>query len=146
MLVVFLASLILFCGCAQVTNIRTQMDSNPLKNIAQGAANDYSVTWVNDNTLEITDFWPTHSIFSLGYTAFHANLTYSGNELEGDYYLQSNQLGLLFIPVLLDAGPGSGGLLLKPYMKTEINEILGFAGTSMESSAVRHSQPKKVIK
>jgi len=122
------------------------MDLNPLKNIAEKASKDYSVTWINDNTLEISDWWPTHSILSLGYTAFHANLHYSENLLEGDYYLQSNQLGLLFITHTIDAGPGLYGGGLKPYMRSQIDEILGFAGTSMQSSTVTHGKSKHVIK
>ncbi len=144
-LVLCLVSIVLFSGCA-VTNIRSQVDLNPLKNIAEKASKEYSVSWINDTTLEISDWWPTHSILSLGYTAFHANLHYSENLLEGDYYLQSNQLPLLFIPITVSAGPGFFGGGLKPYLRSQIDEILGFAGTSMQSSTSTHRNSKSVIK
>ena len=60
-LVLCLVSVFLFTGCVSVTNIRSQMELNPLKNIAEKASKDYSVTWINDNTLAISDWWPTHS-------------------------------------------------------------------------------------
>jgi hypothetical protein len=144
-LILCLLSAILFNGCG-VTNIRSRVDSNPLKNIAEKASRDYSVEWIDDETLKISDWWPTHSILSLGYSAFHADLHYSDTVLEGDYYLQSNQLGMLFITTTIDAGPGSFGGALKPYMRSQIDEVLGYAGTSMQSSTVTHNKSKKVLK
>ena len=139
-----LVSVLIFAGCA-VTNIRSQIDSNPLQTIAEKASDKYSVTWINENTLQVSDWWPVHSILCIGYTAFHANLRYSAHSLEGDYYLQSNCVWWLFISTRVDAGPALWGIALKPYMRSQIDEILGYAGSSMEASTVTHGKSKSVI-
>lgn len=143
-LVLCLIFAFLFSGCA-VTNIHSRVDSNPLKTIAEKASKDFSIAWISDDTLKISDWWPIHSISSFGYTAFHANLHYSENLLEGDYYLQSNQLFFLFMPVTIDSGPGLFGAILKPYMRSQIDKILGYAGISIDSSTVTHGIIRSVV-
>ena len=139
-------STLLFSGCS-VTHITSHVDLNPLNEIAEKASSkNYSVTWIDDHTLVVSDWWPIASILGLGYTAFHANLHYSEKLLEGDYYLQSNSLFTLFMPMRIDAGPGFFGGANKPYMRSQINEILGFAGASMQSSTLTHGKDKSVIK
>ena len=144
-LFVCLTFILFLIGCG-VTNIHSKVDSNPLKHIAQKASDKYSIKWIDDNTMTVSDWWPTHSCLSLGYTAFHAEMKYSDGLLEGDYYVQSNQVFTLFFPTRVDVGPAFWGGALKPYIKSQINEILGYAGSSMESSSVQHGVSKSVVK
>jgi len=51
-------------GCTKYTYIESEVKVNPLKAIATKAEADYTVTWIDDNTLEITDWWATHSIYA----------------------------------------------------------------------------------
>ena len=130
---------VLIAGCS-ITHFSVPMSSNPLEQVATQAAEEYNVSWVDETTLTLTETWPLHSIFSIGYTAFHANLHYSAGQLEGDFYLQSNQVGFLFIPIYIDTGPGFFGLALKPTMRGQMDQILGFAGTSTSQGTVKHGQ------
>ena len=105
-------------GCSSATYIRAKVADNPLDRVAQQAREDWSVTRVDANTLQLSDAWPIHSIASLGYSASHANLFYdaSVSALNIQYFFQSSQLPLLFIPFYLSAEPGSLGVMLKPIM------------------------------
>ena len=60
-LVLLLCAPILF-GCA-VTQIMTDVDSNPLPTIAERAAERYTVTWLDKQTLEVTDDWDSTLTF-----------------------------------------------------------------------------------
>lgn len=131
-------------GCTSATYIRANIADNPLDRVAQNAQEDWSVERVDANTLKITDAWPIHSIFSLGYSASHANLVYDKSEsvLNIQYYFQSNQLGLLFAPIYLDAEPGFTGGALKPIMNQQIADILGWSGATVQlRRAVSISDP-----
>ena len=85
-------------GCSQVTHFEGHVAGNPLQQIAEQAAPEFKATWVDDNTLLLRDLWPIHSIFSIGYTTFNADLQYTSGQLQGDFYLQSNQILNLLIP------------------------------------------------
>ena len=128
-------------GCSTATYIRANAADNPLDRVAQQAQEDWSVERVDVNTLNLSDAWPIHSVFSFGYTASHANLVYdpSTAALNIRYYLQSNQLFTLFIPIHLDAEPGFVGGALKPIMNDQVNEIVKWSGTTVKS---RHAGPQ----
>lgn len=143
-LAICLLSFLFVCGCA-VSKIHSPMASNPLKKIAADASRTYTVRWIDDNTLEITDPWPIASVLSLGYAEFHADLRYEDNILEGDYYLQSNNLFFLFLPVWTDAQLGLFGLQYKPFLRYQTNEVLGYAGSSMQASTIMKRRNKSVI-
>ena len=131
-------------GCSSATYIRAKATENPLDRVAQQAQNDWSVERVDANTLQLTDSWPIHSILSLGRSVSRANLSYDGQNsaLDIQYYFQSNQLGLLFIPMYLDAEPGFVGGALKPIMSDQVNDILRWSGVSVESRrAGKQSEP-----
>lgn len=122
-------------GCSSATYIRATVKDNPLDRVAQQAQADWSVDRIDANTLELSDVWPFHSIGALGYSASHANLSYDapGSLLNIQYYFQSNQLLMLFIPFSLDAEPGFAGGALKPTMNGQINDILRWSGASVIS-------------
>ena len=122
-------------GCSSATYIRAKATENPLDRVAQQAQSDWTVERVDANTLQLTDSWPIHSILSLGRSVSKANLSYDGQNsaLDIQYYFQSNQLGLLFIPAYLDAEPGFVGGALKPIMNDQVNEILRWSGASVQS-------------
>jgi len=83
-------------------------------------------------------------IFSLVRSVSRANHSYDApnSALDIQYFFQSNQLGLLFIPMYLDAEPGFAGGALKPIMKNQINDILGRSGASVISRRIgEHSEP-----
>ncbi len=122
-------------GCSTATYIRANVAENPLDRVARQAQEDWSVDRVDANTLNISDAWPIHSVFSFGYTVSHANLVYdqSASALNIRYYLQSNQLFTLFIPVHLDAEPGFVGGALKPVMNDQVNDILRWSGATVQS-------------
>ena len=132
MLVVILLGMV---GCSSATYIRAKATENPLDRVAQQAQNDWTVERIDANTLQLTDSWPIHSIFSLGRSVSRANLSYDAQNsaLDMQYYFQSNQLGLLFIPMYLDAEPGFAGGALKPIMNDQVNEILRWSGASVQS-------------
>ena len=117
-------------GCTSVTYIQAKVADNPLDRVAQQAREDWSVERVDANTLHLSDAWPLHSIGALGYSASHANLFYdtSGSVLNIQYYFQSNQLLMLWVPFSLDAEPGFAGGALKPTMNGQINDILRWSG------------------
>src|SRR5512147_367701 len=122
-------------GCSSATYIRANVTENPLDRVAQQAQEDWTVERVDANTLQLTDSWPIHSIFSLGRSVSKANLSYDApnSALDIQYYFQSNQLGLLFIPAYLDAEPGFVGGALKPIMNDQVNDILRWSGASVIS-------------
>ena len=122
-------------GCSSATYIRATVPDNPLNRIAQEAQEDWSVKKENANTLHLSDAWPIHSIFSLGYSASHANLFYDPTDsvLNIQYFFQSNQLTLLFIPFFIDAELGFAGGALKPIMNGQINDILRWSGSTLLS-------------
>jgi len=122
-------------GCSSATYIRAKVTENPLDRVAQQAQEDWTVERIDANTLELSDAWPIHSIFSLGYSASYANLAYNATDsvLDVRYYFKSNQLGLLFIPFSLDAEPGFVGGALKPIMNDQIKDILQWSGASVLS-------------
>ena len=122
-------------GCSSATYIRATATENPLDRVAQQAQEDWTVERVDANTLQLTDAWPIHSILSLGRSVSRANLSYNGQNsaLDIQYFFQSNQLGLLFIPIYLDAEPGFVGGALKPIMNWQIDDILRWSGASVQS-------------
>ena len=122
-------------GCSSATYIRAKATENPLDRVAQQAQSDWTVERVDANTLQLTDAWPIHSIFSLGRSVTRANLSYDApnSALDIQYYFQSNQLGLLFIPMYLDAEPGFVGGALKPIMNGQVDDILRWSGASVIS-------------
>jgi hypothetical protein len=122
-------------GCSSATYIRAKATENPLDRVAQQAQNDWTVERVDANTLQLTDSWPIHSVLSLGRSVSKANLSYDGQNsaLDIQYFFQSNQLGLLFIPMYLDAEPGFAGGALKPIMNDQVNDILRWSGASVIS-------------
>lgn len=122
-------------GCSTATYIRATIADNPLDRVAQHAQEDWSVERVDVNTLNIRDAWPIHSVFSFGYSASHANLVYdpSASVLNIRYYLQTNQLFALFIPIHLDAEPGFVGGALKPIMNDQVNDIVKWSGATVKS-------------
>ena len=117
-------------GCSTATYIRASVTDNPLDRVVQEAQEDWSVQRVNENTLALGDAWPIHSIFSIGHSASHADLVYDKSEsvLNIRYYLQSNQLFALFLPMRLDAKPRTPGGALKGVMNEQINDILRWSG------------------
>lgn len=125
-------------GCSSATYIRANVTDNPLDRVAQQAQDSWTVERIDANTLQISDAWPIHSVFSLGYSASHANLVYDKSEsaLNIQYYFQSNQLGLLFIPFYLDAEPGFAGGALKPIMNQQVSDILRWSGATVQSRRV----------
>lgn len=122
-------------GCSSATYIRAKVADNPLERVAQQAKEDWSVTRVDANTLQLSDAWPIHSIGSLGYSASHANLYYdaSVSALDIQYFFQSNQLLKLFIPMYIHAESGGFGMMLKPIMNGQIDDILRWSGASVIS-------------
>lgn len=125
-------------GCSSATYIRAKVADNPLERVAQQAQEDWSITRVDANTLQLSDAWPVHSFLALGFSTSHANLSYdaSGSVLNVQYFFQSNQLPLLFIPFYIDAEPSLGGEALKPIMNGQINDILRWSGASVISRRV----------
>jgi len=141
---ILVALLLVTFGCSSATYIRAKVTDNPLDRVAQQAQEDWSVTRVDANTLRISDAWPIHSFFSLGYTASHAHLFFnkSDSALNIQYFLQSNQIGTLFIPIYIDAEPGFVGGALKPIMNGQIDDILRWSGASVISRrAGQQSEP-----
>lgn len=133
--IVLIALLLGTFGCSSATYIRATVAGNPLDGVAQHAQGEWSVERLDANTLQLSDAWPFHSIGALGYSASHANLFYdtSDSVLNVQYYFQSNQLLMLFIPFSIDAEPGFAGGALKPTMNQQIRDILRWSGASVIS-------------
>jgi len=127
--------ILVLSGCSTATYIQANVGDNPLDRVARQAQEDWSVERVDANTLNISDAWPIHSVLSFGYSASHANLAYdpSASTLNIRYYLQSNQLFALFIPIHLDAEPGFVGGALKPIMSDQVNDIIKWSGATVKS-------------
>ena len=122
-------------GCSSATYIRAKVTDNPLERVAQQAQEDWSVTRVDANTLQLSDAWPIHSVLALGYSTSHANLFYdaAGSALYIQYFFQSKQLPLLFMSFYIDAEPGFAGGALKPIMNGQIDQIFRWSGASVIS-------------
>ncbi len=114
------------CGCS-VTHFRAPVSSNPLPDVATKAEGEYAVEWEGEDTLKLRDTWPVHSIFVLGWTAFHADLHYDTGELSGSFYLRSLQFPIYFLPFYIDTQTGLFGAALKPYMRKQRDQILRWA-------------------
>ena len=112
------------CVITRLDPLIRVVTENPLDRVAQQAQEDWTVERVDANTLQLTDAWTIHSILSLGRSVSKANLSYDApnSALDIQYYFQSNQLGLLFIPMCLDAEPGFVGGALKPIMNGQVTE------------------------
>jgi hypothetical protein len=122
-------------GCSTATYIQAKVTDNPLDRVAQQAQESWSVERVDANTIQLRDVWPIHSLLCLGYSRSHANLFYdtSNSVLNIQYYFQSNQLPMLFIPFEQHAEPGFVAGLLKPIMNGQINDILRWSGAEVIS-------------
>jgi len=127
-------------GCS-ASYIRASIPDNPLQKVAQQAQEDWSVEQVSEHTLQLRDSWPIWSVLALGHGASHANLFYdpSGFELSVQYYFEAFPLMTLWIPISIDAEPGFLGLLLKPLMNRQIDDILRWSGATITS---RRSGPR----
>jgi hypothetical protein len=120
-------------GCSSATYIRAKVTDNPLERVAQQAQEDWSVARMDANTLQLSDAWPIHSVLALGYRTSPTNLFYdaAGSALHFQYFFQSKQLPLLFMPFYIDAEPGFAGGALKPIMNGQIHQILRWSGASV---------------
>jgi hypothetical protein len=65
---ILVALLLATFGCSSATYIRAKVTDNPLDRVAQQAQEDWSVTRVDANTLQLSDAWPIHSYLALGYS------------------------------------------------------------------------------
>ena len=139
-LVVLSLGLVVLSGCS-ATHIVSRVETNPLPQVAEKAQGDYKVTWVDPTTLHLRDSWLTHSLLSLGYTAFHAKLHYADNRLESTFYLKTNNLDTFYFSVYVDTGKGAWGLLLKPLIRSEMNEILDWAGVAQDDRTETYRSP-----
>jgi hypothetical protein len=122
-------------GCSSATYIQAKVADNPLDRIEQKAQEDWTVKRTSANSLQLSDAWPFHSVAAFGYSASHANLVYddTASMLDVQYYLQTNQLFTLFLPITLDAEPGAWGAALKPTMNDQITDILRWGNASIVS-------------
>jgi hypothetical protein len=135
------AALLLAAAGCSVTRIVAKVDQNPLKQVAEKAAAHYSVTWVDDSTLKLRDGWFWHSVLAIGYSAFRADLHYGKNELEGTFYLKSHQFLMWWWPFCLDTSGSFVGAALKPAMRTQMHEILDWAGVAKSDRQERYISP-----
>ena len=145
---VFLSFTAITTGCT-VTHVTAPAPADCLKRVAEAAAADWTVNWVNDKHLEISDAWVWGSIFSIGYTRFRADLEYANGQLDGDFYLKTNSLAQLFIPCTHDTGsavglertfllPDLSASLARPTMRGQMEDILGWAGVAKDGRTVKH--------
>lgn len=127
-------------GCASATYVQVKVTEDPLERVAQEARADWSVQRDGATRLRLSDAWPIHSVFALGYSSSHANLAYDASDsmLEIQYYFRSHQLPLLFIPFYLDAEPGFVGGALKPIMNEQVGDILRWSGGTVVSRRSGH--------
>ena len=125
-LVLLLCAPILF-GCA-VTQIMTDVDRDPLPAIAERAAERYTVTWLDKQTLEVTDDWDSTL------TMFVAELHYTGGALYGQFYVHQNNPLTLFIPTYSSAEWSESS----PAAWNEMWEFLGWAGVDADDVNLEH--------
>lgn len=119
-------------ACSSATYLTAKVSSNPIPAVSQKAQDDWSVTHVNNNTIELSDAWVTYSILALGYGNSYAKLYYdqTKSELHMQYYFRCFPLITLWMPSYLDAEPGMVGGALKPVMNDQINDILRMGGAT----------------
>ena len=123
------AALLLAAAGCSVTRIVAKVDQNPLKQVAEKAAVHYSVTWVDDNTLKLRDTWNWYSLLTLSHNAFRADLQYDGKQLHGTFYLKTRPLLAVLLPFYaIYTSPNAAGLLLRPALRTQMREVLDWAG------------------
>ncbi|MBH0198796.1 MAG: hypothetical protein HP497_05145 [Nitrospira sp.] len=122
-------------GCTgTATYIQAKVTDNPLDRVAQQAQEEWSVERVDANTLHLSQFWPIHSVLSLGYSTSHAKLFYVEPDamLDIQFYFRSNSFLNLFISIYIDADPSPYiGWPLKPTMNGQIDDILKWTGASV---------------
>ena len=128
-------------GCQSVTHVTAPAPADALKRVAAAAA-DYTVTWVDGNTLRISDAWVFQSIVTIGYWRFCADLAYADGQLDGDFYLRMNHLPNLFITITNDTGPGPvEARTVRGIMRAQMEEILYWAGVAPADRTVTHGPP-----
>ena len=132
-------------GCS-TTRVVSRVAENPLTSVAEKAKSDYSVTWVDENTLELSKPCVWHSILTLGYTARHADLHYTDKRLEGAYYVRMNNPLTLFLPVCVDTSDSAGSWLLRifflpPAMEKRMHEVLDWAGAAPDDRTETYAAP-----
>lgn len=130
-------------GCA-VSRFRADVQGNPLATVAEHASSEgYGVEWEGEDSLKLRDTWPVHSICTIGWTTFNAELHYADAELTGSFYLWNSSLfGCAFIPMYFDTAPSFFGGALKPYMQRQRKEILGWAGLQESDVEFSHGSSR----
>ena len=116
---VLLGLLLASTGCS-ATYIIADVGEHPLQHVANMAVDDYSVFWIDDDTLHLRHTYPLYSILQVGWTTFHANLHYWNGRLYCQFY--TRQLGAVAIIPLYQ---GTEGMWL--YGKEQMDEILEWA-------------------
>ncbi len=110
-------------GCTSLlTQIEAPLDTNPLPVIAEKAADDYDVEWVDDKTLRLSQSLTGRSIAMLGPSKYRANLHYKGRVLYGQFFIQDNSLWSLYLPNYSSQGA------------KQTNQILSWAGVDPENT------------
>ncbi len=118
----------ILCGCCAVTQIRTELDHDPLPTIAERAGERYTVTWLDESTLEVTDDWDATL------TMFVAELHYTGRTLYGQFYVHQNNPLMLFIPTYYSAERSESS----PAAWDEMWEFLDWAEVDADSVTIKH--------
>ena len=119
----------ILAGCT-VTQIVTQfgVDRDPLPTIAERAGERYTVTWLDEQTLEVTDDWDSTL------TMFVAELHYTSGALYGQFYVHQNNPLTLFIPTYYSAEWSESS----PAAWDEMWEFLGWAGVDADHVTIEH--------
>lgn len=120
-----LVAALVAAGCSTST-FNSRLDSDPLPKIAAGAAasGDWSITAQAPGTLTVEEPWPVHSIFIIGYTSMHVELSYRDQSLWTVAWLQTCGLFTLFVPEKFDVEDGLMGAMLKPRMREAVKRVL----------------------
>lgn len=121
-----LAPVAVIATACSTTEFKVPMEASPLAKIAEQAAtaDGWSVVEQTETTLRLSEPWPVHSVFSLGYTAFHADLRYDAPNLWSTLYLQTNGLFTLYFSQKIDCDDGMYGGMLKPRMREAARRVL----------------------
>ena len=142
--VLLLMAAMMLGGCS-TSQLTSKVDSNPLPAIEKAAEGEYRIYRLDDSTIELVDTWPVHSVFVLGYSAFHAKLHYDepAGELRSVFFLKSYQAPIWMFPCYFDLKDSFMAGALKPTMQTQARDILRWGNVEYQRRELRHGRSPK---
>jgi len=137
MKILVFAGILVLTGCA-TSHLKSRVESNPIPAIEAAAAEKYRIYHIDENNTELVNAWFWHSLITLGYSSYHARLSFNDGVLKSKFYLRSAQAPTWMFPYYVDLRDSIWGAGIKPIMQDDAREILRWGGIQMDRNAMTH--------